>query len=355
MVNRTNWNTSRGGDSVQMENTAKVLRKLGVQVTYWEPTHQFDFKQFDLIHLFNIIRPEHLMKFTNLGVPFVVSTIFVDYEEVDKLLRGNSFRAFQNIAGNDRLQYVKTLARSVKGKSEIPNFSYRIKGQAESISYIAKKAAMLLPNSMSEAQRFVAKYPHETPIKVIPNGVSKEKFIHPCDNPQKDVLCVARFEHLKNQINLMHAIVQTDLKLTLVGDPSPNQHSYYQQCLEFAKKHPQQIEILTQYPSEKLPELYKQYKIHILPSWFETTGLVNLEAAAAGCNVIISNRGDTHEYFGDRADYCDPGDVASIKNALIKVSQTPSNDTLRQHVLQHFTWELAAQNTLEAYQEVLND
>jgi hypothetical protein len=41
-----------------------------------------------------------------------------------------------------------------------------------------------------------------------------------------------------------------------------------------------------------------------------------LEAALAGCTVVITNRGSTREYFGDRALYCDPQNVASIRVAL---------------------------------------
>ena len=43
-----------------------------------------------------------------------------------------------------------------------------------------------------------------------------------------------------------------------------------------------------------------------LPSWFETPGLAALEAALAGCSVVITPFGSTREYFGDLVEYARP-------------------------------------------------
>jgi len=38
-------------------------------------------------------------------------------------------------------------------------------------------------------------------------------------------------------------------------------------------------------------------QVHMLPSWFETTGLSSIEAAVMHCNIVITDKGDTREYF----------------------------------------------------------
>ncbi|MBK7308934.1 MAG: glycosyltransferase [Chitinophagaceae bacterium] len=40
-----------------------------------------------------------------------------------------------------------------------------------------------------------------------------------------------------------------------------------------------------------LANYYARARVHVLPSWFETCGLSSLEAAAMGCNIVITARG----------------------------------------------------------------
>ena len=99
--------------------------------------------------------------------------------------------------------------------------------------------------------------------------------------------------------------------------------------------------------------MFNSARVHVLPSFFETTGLSSLEAAVMGCNVVITNKGDTVEYFEDLAYYCDPDDPDSIREAIEKAFQEPFNENLRQHILSKYTWDRTAQKTLEAYHKVL--
>jgi glycosyltransferase involved in cell wall biosynthesis len=93
--------------------------------------------------------------------------------------------------------------------------------------------------------------------------------------------------------------------LLLVGSPAPNQKSYYNECRRIAAEN---IFFYDHVPQEELISYYKRAKVHALPSWFETCGLSSLEAAAMGCNVMITDKGYTREYFGNDAFYCEPGD-----------------------------------------------
>ena len=61
-----------------------------------------------------------------------------------------------------------------------------------------------------------------------------------------------------------------------------------------------------------LAALYQKARVHVLPSCFETTGLVSLEAALSGCRIATTNRGFAREYLLDHATYLDPADPASI-------------------------------------------
>lgn len=98
---------------------------------------------------------------------------------------------------------------------------------------------------------------------------------------------------------------------------------------------------------------YAAARVHALVSWYDTPGLVSLEAALAGCKLVSTNRGSAVEYFGELAYYCDPGNLNSVCEAIYKAWSAPKNNLLKERVLQNFTWEKAARQTIEAYKRVL--
>jgi glycosyltransferase involved in cell wall biosynthesis len=93
--------------------------------------------------------------------------------------------------------------------------------------------------------------------------------------------------------------------------------------------------------------------VHVLPSYFETTGLSSLEAAVMGCNIVVTDKGDTRDYFKNDAWYCEPEDPASIRQAVEAAYDAPYNEAFRQRIFQEYTWKRAAEETLKAYMDVL--
>jgi glycosyltransferase involved in cell wall biosynthesis len=65
---------------------------------------------------------------------------------------------------------------------------------------------------------------------------------------------------------------------------------------------------------------------------------------------VITDKGDTKEYFEDYAYYCDPAEPESILNAIKVASSSSVNDALRQKILAKYTWKHSALQTLKAYQ-----
>jgi len=136
----------------------------------------------------------------------------------------------------------------------------------------------------------------------------------------------------------------------LIGSPAPNQKKYYRECRKIAAKN---IFFYNYMPQEVLTCYYKAAKVHALPSWFETCGLSSLEAAAMGCNIVITEKGYARDYFGDDAFYCDPADPTSIYAAIDKAAHSISPTQLREKVLQNYTWQQAAAITLETCKNII--
>jgi hypothetical protein len=72
MISRSTHFTSPGGDTTQIEMTAKYLRALGVEVDIRLSTDSIAYSNYDLLHFFNIIRPDDILPHIKATkVPFV--------------------------------------------------------------------------------------------------------------------------------------------------------------------------------------------------------------------------------------------------------------------------------------------
>jgi glycosyltransferase involved in cell wall biosynthesis len=356
MIARATLYKSPGGDTTQVEMTAKYIRLFGVEVTIALADETLDYTKYQLIHFFNLIRPDDILPHLNSGLPFVISTIFVDYSEYDKQARKGLSGLLFRLLSKGQIEYLKAVARYVVKGDKIKSLYFLLHGQNKSVDYILSRSKLLLPNSHSEYRRLSSFTPLRPPYRKVVNAIDHQVFNNSVKkNPAFDnhILCVGRIEGLKNQMNLIKALLHTDIPLVIIGKPALNQLAYYKECRRLAAT-ASNIRFIEHIDHAKLAGIYKAAKVHALPSWFETTGLSSLEAAAMGCNVVITAKGDTKEYFGDMGYYCEPDDVESIRRAVIRAYEAPRSTHLQAHVLQHYTWEMTARQTLNAYKHVLD-
>jgi glycosyltransferase involved in cell wall biosynthesis len=85
-----------------------------------------------------------------------------------------------------------------------------------------------------------------------------------------------------------------------------------------------------------------------LPSWYELPGIVNIEAARHGTNIVVTDYGTIRDYVGEDAFYCVPDDAESIERAVVSAYNAPRNAALQRRV-QQFTWKNSAKRNLEIY------
>ena len=352
-ITRSSLFSSGGGDTLQVLNTAKYLRKLNVIVDIKLTSDQINCEEYDLLHFFSLVRPSDILSHIRKSKkPFVVTPLLIDYSEFDKQYRkgisGKIFRYFST----DQIEYLKTIARWAKRQQRLPGSAYLVKGQRNSIKYILRKAALTLPNSEMEYGQLARSYEITPPYYIIPNGIEPGLFQDTPDYKKDNrmVISVARIEGLKNQKNLILALNNTEYQLYIIGKPAINQKKYYNECRSLAANN---IHFINHIQQEKLIPYYQKAKVHILPSWFETCGLSSLEAAAMGCNVVITNKGYASEYFQNHAFYCDPSSPASIREAISSASNGIVCTMLQQQIRGNFTWQSAATKTYEAYKTIV--
>jgi len=351
-ITRSTLYTVQGGDTFQVAQTARHLGKLGIAVDILLTDQVIDYEQYDLLHFFNIIRPADILCHIQPGKPFVVSTLLVDYSGYDKHHRKGLSGWLFRLLSPGAIEYCKTIARYFLGKDKLMTKSYLWKGQQSSVQEIIDNASLLFSNSSLESRQLAERYEVKADCISIPNGLDAELFSYD-ERQQKDerlVLCVARIEGIKNQLNLIKALNNTRYRLLIIGDHAPGHIDYYRECRRIAGGN---VEFIRHIPQHDLVQYYQKAKVHILPSWFETCGLSSLEAGAMGCNIVITDKGYTREYYGDYAFYCDPDDPASIFMAVDNAARSIFRSGLRNRILTNYTWGRAAAGIARGYDKIL--
>src|SRR5688572_4467333 len=211
-ITRSTLYTVPGGDTEQIVQTARFLKESGVEVELFLTTEKIDYSAYDLLHVFNITRPADILyHITKTKKPIVVSTILIDYTEYDMQHRTGLPGLILRLFPTGTNEYIKTIARWVLNKDSLQSKSYLWKGQDKSIKEILGKACLLLPNSEAEYEKIEGLYGMKKNYAVIPNGIDNSVF-YPMPGEEKDdklILCAARIEGRKNQLNLIKALNNT--------------------------------------------------------------------------------------------------------------------------------------------------
>lgn len=333
-VFRDNSLTCPAGDSVQMRETLRALKALGVNAQSVITSELKDLTPemvagLDRVHLFDLIPVEETLRQAawarQAGKPVALSTIYWDPGEFfDHDASG--------LTGREWWERTAPMRRELIAMCDL-----------------------LLPNSAAETALLVREFGPETASRcvVVPNavdpstlGARPEAFRRRLGHAEPFVLCVARVVRRKNQLALIQALRGTGLRLVLAGPP--NDPVYERECRQAAGPEVCFAGALT---SSETASAYAAARVHVLPSWYDTPGLVSLEAGLQGCRVVTTDRGPSREYFGDRVWYCSPTSPESIRRAVLAAWHSPGVSALQRHILDHFTWEKAALATLSAYKK----
>lgn len=366
MQSRKNFFTLRGGDTIQLEKTKAELEKLGVEVDLSLDFYP-DLAEYDLVHLSNVTRiQETYLQVKNAkkqGKKIVLSTIYWPMDEFEKQGQVGIRKFINSFFNIDNQERIKAFVRYIKDKdsrNEATRNLWKI-GYTKMQNYVVNNVDYYLPNSEMEMDEFCKSFGIEKKkYKVIPNAIDSDVAKKQYENKiplefekfRDAIICVGRIEPRKNQLALVKALEGSNYKLVLVGAVSKNQISYFDEIKEILDKNPN-FYYLPNVDNDKLYQLYRVCSVSALPSWLDTPGLVSLEAAAMGCKLAVSSKGSTTEYFGGHAEYCLPDDLNGIRKAINQAYNKPNDPELIKLIFDNYTWKIAGQKTLDAYNTVL--
>ena len=346
--NRPTINSLPGGDVVQMNKTKEYLEKLGLKINISTELSP-DVSPYDLVHVFNIETPlSTLAQVRNAkrdNKPVVLSTIF---SYIPDQYRYYSFYHY------GKYHFIKKNLPNIVNR-KIHRYLYNKELRIEKM--ILKFVDLILPNSEIEMQQMKEVFGSNLPTHTtITNAVDFTTFENASSKKIEEqygvrdlVLEVGRINFVKNQLNLIKAMEYLDIPLVLIGQQTEKR--YYELCQREAKKCKNVI-FIPHTEQNELKDFYAAAKVHVLPSFRETTGLVSLEAALCGCNLVASTFGCHRAYLHDFAEYCEPDDPESIRKSILKAYRKPKNSQFSNYIKENYTWEKAAQQTLDAYQKL---
>jgi glycosyltransferase involved in cell wall biosynthesis len=347
---RANHEEVRGGDLVQLHATAAALQRQKVRITF-SSDPKLDLTAFDLVHAFNSPRFDETLSFMRnakaQGKPVAFSTIFWSKEELAVGIASSpKVRLARTVLGIPLTLWLWRVIKHHQGRRD-PNSNYSLERQ------LFQTADILLPNSEGEMREIASTYGTKRPsYQVVRNAIEGTTYPkEPTLERQPYVLSVGRIENRKNTLKLIEACHRLKLPLTLIGGAADDD-PYAQDCLARTKRygftHIAHIE-----PAQLIPYYY-QAAVHAMVSWYETPGLSSMEAACGGCTIVSTDRGSTKEYFDDLVHYCNPFSQTSIEQALAAAMRSRPNLKLRARILDKYTWDKAADDTLAGYEKTVS-
>jgi len=351
MQNRSNAFTQRGGDTIVMERLTEGLRARGIEVEF-ELLGQADVRTFDLVHLYNFAAPQITEYFARRcaqeNIPFVVTTLYEDWPSFFHQMHLSAKALQVYVQLGQPAEKWAALADAAKECTPHPPLNN---------SWAAANAAALLATGEREIATLQRDYGSAIRTAVNHVGCDIAKFrddgaLFVSRYGIRDfVLCVGRLETRKNQLMLLKALEHSELPLVFAASGFTYQPEYAEACRTF--KRAGRTVFLDRLSPEELTSAFAAAKVHALPSWYELPGIVSLEAARLGANIVVSDSGTPRDYFGSLAFYAKPDDPQDILNAVTAAFHRPKDPRLAEAVEQ-FTWDNAAAEAAAIYNSVLS-
>jgi glycosyltransferase involved in cell wall biosynthesis len=361
---RHNFYDSPGGAQIQILKTKEYLEKLDINCFITTSAYNINYHNYDILHLIdltwvydNIIYLEEIKK-QNFTGKKVLSTIYWPFD--DYASNGAPFlqKMIFKIFGINGFEYAKSLAKFIIKREPI-----YLKGLQKSYIQIQKDIAnsvdWLLPNAESEMKALNNRLNLKLTNYSVANNAIDTKLFEEIESKYKVkknkrlITFVARIDARKNQLNFLKSMMDTEYEIRFIGNSGPNSQKYLEELKKLASKRGG-VKFISHIPQEEVFKHMLEAKVNLLTSWVETPGLVSLEAAYAGCNIVVSDKGSVRDYFRDYAFYCKPDSLNDIKEKTIEAMNSEFNNEFRELIKTEYSWENTATQTLEAYKRVMN-
>ena len=315
------------GSKMQAEIWAKELERKGHQVDRINSWGHYDWKSYDIIHVFGFGLWNYDMIHWGSGINpnFVFSPIIDTNTPMWKYRLATHF-------GCKKLRLFSQNYALRQLKPDIKLFFARTNYEAEYLQKgygIEDKKIALVPLSYREDN-------YDATVKKEPFCL----FVGTMTQPRKNVP------------NLIKAAKKYGFTLKLVGNKG---NAGSEAKLRTLIGDAQNIEILGFVNDRELTALYNRAKVFALPSLNEGVGLVALEAAIHGCNIVITNLGGPKEYYEKgTVRLVNPYNIDEIGNSIIcALKDNKTQPELRDTLSKKYNVSTCVNQLIKNYQNIL--
>lgn len=274
---------AHGGLQTQIERTKAALEDAGLEVEYlrwWD-----DSQKGDIIHFFGRPNPSHIDFAHAKGIKYVMS----------ELLTGQGSRSRSQLRVQAGIEHA--LVKFIPA-TFLANFRWD--------AYKKADAFIVLTEWEAEVTRILFN-PDKSKLHVVPNGVEEDFFRNPelSRKPGDELVCTATITQRKRVLELAEAAVEAQVPVRILGKPYGEDDPYYRRFLALASGSPEFVRYGGGVSSRRaLADIYQRARGFVLLSTMESLSLSALEAAAAGCPLLLSDLPWARCTFGESATYC---------------------------------------------------
>lgn len=363
---RPDYDNPLGGDAIQMLKTKEYLeRNYDVEVDILTKSTEIH-QKYDIVHVFNFSTyrdtSEFIKKAKLQHLPIVSSPIFWDYT-FDSTKRLFYLLKFKPYLEERTILKFRKLMRFVGYIYSRPlGVSRKFKRYVE---WMFEKSDIVAPNSIEEGNLLLSWIDEKSSekIRIVYNAtdigdnqnatiLDEEEFLKKYSLPKDYILQVGRVEYCKNQLNLVAGLMQDpEIPIVFVGRIVDDK--YFGKLKKISDKRGN-VFFINAIPNNEISSFYKFAKLHVLLSLRESPGLVNIEALANECPIVISDERflPVRTYFSNQPYIVNPLDINEIRNVVLNAY---NNRKISPFDFQKFSWENVAKQTYSIYQELITN
>lgn len=154
----------------------------------------------------------------------------------------------------------------------------------------------------------------------------------------------------KNALRLVQAAQKYKFKLKIAGNPGTKEA--YQEFMKAINNAPN-IEVLGFISEEEKLDLYRRAKVFALPSISEGVGIVAVDAALYGADIVVTNIGGPKEYYNGMAEIVNPYNVDEIGQACIRLLNGKTyQPELRKYINENYSLDTIAELLINIYKQL---
>jgi glycosyltransferase involved in cell wall biosynthesis len=270
---------AHGGFQIQIEQTLAALNTIGLHAEYlqwWNPS-----QPADLIHYFGRPGIDYVRQLQKKGLKVVHA----------ELLSGVGVRP---------LWARKIQKAAIAGSRFLPPMITRRYGWQ---TFKSADACIALTDWEAHLMHDVFGAPAEK-IHVVPNGVEEAFFAGPAGPRGEWLICTATLTEVKRVVELGQAAVMAQTPVWFIGKPYAESDPYARRFRELAARNPDVIRYQGSIDDRaRLAQICREARGFVLLSRHESLSLSALEAAAAGCPLLLSDLPWARGTFGSNATY----------------------------------------------------